>query len=99
MTLTRENFFDGENSKACELNASTKQRFDTIYKEQADASYLKANSMPKVCKGMDYTPPTVSTLKVEARHENAFVITNDAHTKQTNNGYKRGEYGGHFFCH
>ena len=37
--------------------------------------------MPKVCKGMDYTPPTVATHKNESRHENAFVITNNAHSK------------------
>lgn len=54
--------------------------------------------MPKVCQGMDYTPPTVAKHSAGPKHENTFVITNNAHVKQTNNGYKRCE-GGAFYCH
>lgn len=54
--------------------------------------------MPKVCQGMSYTPPTVASHKAGPKHENAFVVSNDAHCKQTNNGFKRGESGG-FYAH
>ena len=80
-TLTREGFFSADNEEARSFNEQTKKRFDTIYEQQQDPNFLKANALPKICKGMEYTPPVVSKLIVEARHANAFVITNNAHSK------------------
>lgn len=97
VTLTRESFF-GEHDDARKYNQSTSKRFNTLYSEQADNDYLKANSMPKICKDMFYTAPKVATHPTGPRHENTFVITNGEHSRQTNNGYKRGELGG-FYCH
>ena len=96
--MTRENFFDSKNEKACKLNAETKERFETIYKQQKDASYLKDNFMPKVVTHSTYAAPDKLRHKIEMRHENAFVITNNEHSKQTNNGYSRGTAGA-FYCH
>ena len=54
-------------------------------------------AMPKVCQGMPYTGPTIITHKVEKTGNNC-VITNDTHSKATNNGYSRGAEG-RFFAH
>lgn len=99
VTLTRDGFFEGqiaEDSRS--FNKSTQKRFEKIYKEQDDETFLKQNTMPKVCKGMPYQPPVIATHSCGPRHENTFAIPNNAHSKSTNNGYKRGELGG-FFCH
>ena len=98
VTLTRENFFGGSNDEARQFNEQTQKRIAKILADQQDESYLKEHAMPKVCKGMDYTPPVVAKHPIGARHENNFVITNNAHVKQTNNGYKRSD-GGAFYCH
>lgn len=99
VTSTRNNFFAAQDNDASrKLNESVTKKFKTIYSEQADEEYLKRNAMPKVCQGMDYTPPTVAKHNAGPKHENTFVITNNAHVKQTNNGYKRCE-GGAFYCH
>ena len=98
-TLTREGFFAQSNDDARNYNESVQKRFESIYKQQQDEEWLKQNALPKVCKGMDYTPPVVATHPGQAKHNNTFVITNNAHSKATNNGYSRGNYGGHFFCH
>ena len=97
-TVTRESFFAAESADARKLNETTKVRFDSIYAKQQDKEYLKANAMPKVCKGMDYTAPVVARHEKESRHENAFVITNTCHSKETNQGYNR-SYCGRFYCH
>lgn len=98
VTLTRSDFFSAGQDDARRFNQSTQKRFDTIYSQQNDEDYLKQNRMPKVCQGMSYTPPTVASHKAGPKHENAFVVSNDAHCKQTNNGFKRGESGG-FYAH
>ena len=59
----------------------------------------KAHSMPKVCHGMEYTPPVVKTHPKGPKHENCFQITNDAHSKSTNNGFARVKENGAFYCH
>lgn len=80
------------------MNKSTKDRFDAILKQQQDAGFLKDNFMPKVDKSAKYDAPKQLKHKIEMRHENMFVITNNEHSKATNNGYKRGVTGA-FFCH
>lgn len=99
MTLTKDGFFAESSPEAQKLSESTRIRFEAIYKQQQDPEFLKEKNLPKVCQGMEYTPPVVAKHPGQAGHPNTFVITNNAHSKQTNNGYKRGEYGGHFFCH
>ena len=80
------------------MNEATKQRYDSVLKKQQDASYLKDNYMPKVEKNATYEAPNKLRHRIEMRHENMFVITNNEHSKHTNNGYKRGTAGA-FFCH
>ena len=98
VTLTRQNFFDAKNEQAESMNKTTKERFDAIMKQQSDAAYLKDNFMPKVVRHSTYDAPAKLRHRIEMRHENMFVVTNHEHSKQTNNGYKRGVLGG-FFCH
>ena len=54
--------------------------------------------MPKICKGMEYTPPVHAKHHAGPRHDNMIAVGNDAHAKQTNNGFKRSD-GGSFYCH
>jgi len=97
VTLTRSDFFAADEARS--FNESTKQRFATIYQEQNNDAYLKANALPKVCQGMDYTPPVTASHNAGPKHENTFAISNNAHSKQTNNGYKRSHWGGGFYAH
>ena len=53
--------------------------------------------MPYVCKGMDYVGPVIATHGAGPR-ENIFVVTNDVHTRHTNNGFSRAA-DGKFYCH
>ena len=96
--MTRQNFFAAPDADSNQMNATTKDRFDAILKQQQDAGFLKDNFMPKVDKNGKYEAPKQLKHKIEMRHENMFVITNNEHSKQTNNGYKRGVTGA-FFCH
>ena len=99
VTLTRSEFFAGaDHDDAKTFNRETQRRYERLIAEQDDETFLRTNCMPKVQKGKDYSPPVVTTHPSGAKHENAYVIINDAHTKQTNNGFKRGDSGG-FYCH
>ena len=97
-TLTQQSFFAAESEDARKLNEATKTRFDTIYAKQQDKAYLKANKMPKVCKGMDYTKPVIARHEQESHHNNTYVITNTDHSKESNQGYNR-SYCGRFYAH
>ncbi len=96
--MTRDSFFSAENEEARAFNAATTKRISKILADQKDATFLKEHGMPKICKGMDYTPPVHATHKPGPRHDNMLVVANNAHVKQTNNGYKRSD-GGAFYCH
>ncbi len=98
VTLTRESFFSADNEEARAFNAATTKRITKTLADQQDAAYLKEQGMPKVCAGMEYTPPVHATHHRGPRHDNMLVVTNNAHVKQTNNGYKRSD-GGAFYCH
>ena len=54
-------------------------------------------AMPKVCAGMAYTGPVICTHIPEKTGNNC-VITNDTHSKMTNNGFARG-LAGRIFMH
>jgi hypothetical protein len=81
VTLTREGFFEGHLHDSRAFNKSTQKRFEKIFKEQEDETFLSTNKMPKVCKGMDYTPPVVAVHNPGPKHENTFAIPNNAHCK------------------
>ena len=100
VTLTRSAFFDEnqENPDTQQLNAKTKKKIDKLLKEQDDEQYLKSKKMPKVCKGMPYEGPVVATHGTGGNHGNNFVVTNETHTRSTNNGFARSD-GGSFYCH
>ena len=53
--------------------------------------------MQKSCQGMEYKGPVIITHIPEKTGNNC-VITNDTHSKSTNNGFKRGD-AGRFYCH
>ena len=52
--------------------------------------------MPAMTGG-SYQGPVIITHKQDKQHNNC-VITNDTHSKATNQGFSRGE-SGRFFCH
>lgn len=66
-------------------------------KRMMKAETKQNTAMPKVCKGMPYVGPTVITHK-PGKNGNNCVITNDTHSKMTNNGFSRGSEG-RFFMH
>ena len=81
---------EDENEDHRAFMQKTQKRMSKMEKNQNTA-------MPKVCQGMAYTGPTIITHKVEKTGNNC-VITNDTHSKMTNNGFSRGSEG-RFYCH
>ena len=74
-------------------------KVDSSLARASDEAHCKEHAMPKVCHGMQYTPPVVAKHSRGPKHENCFQITNDAHTKSTNNGFSRVKENGAFYCH
>ena len=70
--------------------AKTKRKIERQMKNQP-------KKMPYVCQGMEYKGPKIITHNV-AERENIFVVTNEVHSKHTNNGFSR-PADGKFYCH
>ena len=81
------------------LNGEVYGKVKEAMSKAKDPGHLQQHSMPKVCQGMQYTPPVIATHDKGPKHENAFQIPNDAHSKSTNNGFSRVKENGLFFCH
>ena len=60
-------------------------------------SKKQKSGMPKVCTGGEYVGPVIACHKAGKSGGN-MVITNDNHSKSTNNGFSRGD-AGRFFSH
>jgi len=97
---TRDHFYNTESRDDIkELHQTVSNKVSDAFTKAQDPGHLKEHSMPKICQGMDYTPPVIATHSKGPKHENCFQITNDAHTKSTNNGFSRVKENGLFFCH
>ena len=59
-----------DDNEAKQLNEATKTRLETIMTEQSRDEYLKQNWLPKICQGMDYTPPAIIKHSAGPKHEN-----------------------------
>ena len=94
--MTNNQLFSPETDEAKRLNADTRQRYDLVLGQQQDPEFLRSHKLPQVSP--TYRGPKIATHSAGSKHENAFVITNNEHSKTTNNGYKRGN-AGNFFCH
>ena len=91
IAMTRGNYTqDDENDDHGKFMRKTQKRMNKSITNQNAA-------MPKVCQGMPYVGPTVITHPVEKNGNNC-VITNDTHSKMTNNGFSRGAEG-RFYMH
>ena len=55
-------------------------------------------AMPKVCQGMEYTGPVIITHQANRERDNIYVVTNEVHSRHTNNGFSRAA-DGKFYCH
>ena len=75
---------------AKQFAAKTKQKIEKKLKNQP-------KKMPYVCQGMEYTGPVIATHGAGPR-ENIYVVTNDTHSRHTNNGYSR-PADGKFYAH
>ena len=78
-------------AEAEEMSRTMKNRITSIVKEHQ--TNPADPHLPKVPKEF-LKPKLVETQK----GKRTFVASNDAHAKNSNNGYKRGE-GGAFYCH
>ena len=63
---------------------------------QSDKSHLDAQCLPPMPKA--YKEPVIQ-CRIDNVRNNCFVCTNDTHSRQTNNGFKRLEGDGRFFSH
>ncbi len=88
----RKIIIQGEINK---MSITMRSKLQTMLKDQEDEAFLKAASLPKVPK--HFSGPVINQVQNQVR-QNHFVVTNDAHIRATNNGYKRNELGG-FFAH
>ena len=79
-----------DENTAARFAAKTKRKIEKKINNQP-------KKMPKVCQGMEYTGPKIITHAV-AERDNIFVVTNELHSRHTNNGYSRPQ-DGKFFCH
>ena len=80
------------------MNITIKSKVSMNTMAAADHRALKKANMPTVAHGMAYTPPVIATHPRGPKHENIFLISNETHSRETNNGYNRTAAGG-FFCH
>jgi hypothetical protein len=69
-----------------EENEDSKKFMETTQKRLIHMQNNQNEAMPKVCQGMPYTGPKIVTHKTEKNGNNC-VITNDTHSKMTNNGF------------
>ena len=74
-----------------------KKIMSATQKRMTNFSKKQMSGMPTVCQGMEYVGPVIATHKI-GKSGNNCVVTNDTHTKSTNNGYSRGD-SGRFFSH
>jgi len=77
------------------MSVTMRSKLQTMLKDQEDEDFLKAAALPKVPKS--FHGPVISHMQNQLR-QNHFVVTNDAHIRATNNGYKRNALGG-FYAH
>ena len=73
------------------VNDKTQRRMNRMQNQQSET--LQTRKL----NNMAYTGPVIITHSVEKNGNNC-VITNDSHSKSTNNGFKRGD-AGRFYCH
>ena len=80
---------DDENDDHKNYMGSTQKRLNRMQVKQP-------NGMPK-CTGGTYQGPVIAS-HTPGKTGNNCVITNDTHSKSTNNGFSRGELG-RFYSH
>ena len=88
--MAKSGYYDDDNDDVRQFTETQKKKLNRMLDNQD-------KKLPKVCKGMAYVGPTIATHNVAERVNN-LVVTNDAHTKATNNGFKRLE-DGRFYNH
>lgn len=73
------------------VSNKTQRRMDRMQRQAGESQKTK------MIASVSYMGPTIITHAVEKNGNNC-VITNDSHSKSTNNGFKRGD-AGRFYCH
>ena len=74
-----------------ELDDMSTAKLAEYTKTKVDRQMKKSNAakkMPYVCQGMEYKGPVIATHGSGPR-ENIFVVTNEHHSRHTNNGFSR----------
>lgn len=97
---SKGDFFKADShNELMSLHATVKGKVNSAIATAMNADHCKEHAMPKVCQGMDYCPPVIASHAKGPKHENCFQISNDAHSKSTNNGFSRVKENGAFYCH
>ena len=97
VTSVKDTTFYPEKTDAetVEISQKVRTKVQLLIAQQSDQSHLAKQCLPPVPKV--YAGPHIQN-RVQNERNNAFVVTNDAHVRNANPGYKRNELGG-FFCH
>ena len=98
VTTTMASTFRPEATDAEAMNISRKvmTKVNHLVSLQSDKSHLERECLPSMPK--EYKAPVIQN-RVENKRNNCFVVTNDSHSRQTNNGYSRRDKDGGFYCH
>ena len=78
------------------ISRKVSSKISNLVALQSCPNHLATHALPPVQKA--YNAPVIQNRVHNAR-SNLFVVTNDAHSRQTLNGYSRREDNGNFFCH
>ncbi|CDW75871.1 UNKNOWN [Stylonychia lemnae] len=87
---------DYENPEMQQMSATVRSKLRDMLKIQEDEEFLKKAKLYKLPPD-NYRGPLIVNHALKP-FENNFVVTNDAHSRHTNNGYQRNALGG-FYAH
>ena len=98
VTSVRDSAWNPEcaDQETLHISRKVQNKVSKLVALQSDQSHLTKHALPPVAKV--YKTPVIQCGVPNAR-SNLFVVTNDAHSRQTLNGYSRREDNGNFFCH
>eukprot|EP00347_Sterkiella_histriomuscorum_P009985 403339126 len=76
------------------MTMTVRSKLQDMLKVQQDDEYLRQMNLPQLPKN-HYTGPKIVNHSLKAG-DNIFVITNDSHSRHTNNGFQRNALGGYY---
>ena len=98
VTTVMASTFNPEKADEESMNISRKMmsKVNKLLTLQHDKQHLECQQLPPMPKANN--GPVIQG-RIDNVRNNCFVVTNDTHSRQTNNGFKRLEGDGRFFAH